>query len=233
MLSFSDLLLLLPNSNFTPGNTTLTKSDLQPFFDHFEVIITGAPSIVASPVGNGIHFTRNDRAAYHFPASEPWPCPFDIMQCPYGITLSFWFRWDNVVSSYYRYFVSMGNTFLVYRPDTNPKPNLSLRWNVGKQFSWYNAIIMKPDEWHLLTWMVNHTHSVGYRNGRKLDTWLKELNQKDKVKSNVLNFNKHLNTGNFSVGLFRVWSGSKSPVFIWRLFQEGMLGWKGDWCFLT
>ena len=222
-MSFPDLLLHLPNSNLTCGNITLTKSDLQPFFDHFNVILTGAPSIVASPVGNGIHLTTDDRAAYYFPVSEPWPCPFDITQCPSGITLSFWFRWDNLVSSYYRYFVSMGNTFLVYRQKNDLKPNLNLRWNVGKQFSWYNSINMKPGEWHLLTWMVNHTHSVGYRNGKKGKTRLKEISGRDEIKSNELNINRYLNTGNFSIGPIQVWSGRKSPVFIWRLFQEGML----------
>ena len=165
-----DFLLHIPNSNLTPGNLTLANSDLRPFFDSTEVIITGNPRVVGSPIGNGIRLTREDRIAYKFPVPEPWPCPFYINQCLTGIMLSFWFRGENVISNNYRVYISLGNSFLVYKPRTNTPSKVHLRWNVDNQFSWYSSVNIKPDQWHLITWIVNHTNSVVYKDGLKYST---------------------------------------------------------------
>ena len=234
IILFSDLLLHIPNSNLTPGNLTLGNSDLRPFFDNTEVIITGNPRVVGSPIGNGIWLINGDRIAYKFPVSEPWPCPFYINQCLTGIMLSFWFRGDDVISNYYRIYISLGNSFLVYRPHTHTLSQLNLRWNVDNQFSWYSSVNIKPDQWHLITWIVNHTNSVVYKDGLKYSTRTKgPYGGRPERKSNTLHMNEHLNTGNFSVGPMQLWSGRKSPVYIWRLFQEGLSGYDGNWCLLT
>ena len=210
----------------------MASSDLRPFFDHVEIITTGDPRIVSSPVGTGIRFAAEDRVSYKFPVSEPWLCPFYINQCPAGITLSFWFQCDSVVSNYYKYYITLGNTLLLYKQRTNPS-KVHLRWNVDNQFSWYSNVDIHPDQWHLITWIVNHTHNVVYKDGVKYRTRLKgPFDWSPERKGNTLHMNEYLNNGNFSVGPMQFWSGRKSPVFMWRLFQEGLRGYDDIWSFL-
>ena len=183
-------------------------------------MVVGNPKIVLSPVGNGIHFTDSDNIGFKFFISESWPCPFDINQCPAGITLSFWFRWEYVISTFYKIYIALGNTFHVYRAPGNTM--VSLRWNVDREFSWYFSAHPVPGEWNLVMWMVNHTHNVGYLNGLKRYTQLKETKRNPSDIINELRINPNLNAGNFSLGQMLLWSGRKSPVFMWRLYQEGL-----------
>ena len=214
-------MLHLANSNTTEGNISYT-SGCTPHLDHVEVMVIGNPRIVPSPVGNGIHFTDSDYVGYKILVSEPWPCPFDINQCQKGVTLSFWFRWEYVVSTYYRKYITLGNTFQVYRASGITNTMVSLRWNVDRKFSWYFSANPIPGEWNLVMWKVNDTHSVGYLNGLKRYTRLKETRSNPSDIVNELHINPHLNAGNFSVGQMQLWFGGKSPVFMWRLYQEGL-----------
>ena len=216
----SDLLLHLPNSNLTDDNITLNLTDPRPLFNTAEVNITGKPTYTACPVGNGIHITDEDRIVYKFPVSEPWPCPFNINQCLTGFTLSFWFKWDYKAINNYIFYISLGTAFNVYRPPAN---NLtSLRWSADGEFTWYFGRVLQPDEWTLMTWKVNLTHSVGYINGFKMSENIKKMKSFPSDISNELHFNKNLNAGNFSVGPMQMWARGMSPVFIWRLYQEGL-----------
>ena len=159
---------------------------------------------------------------YKFPVSQPWPCPFDMNQCLAGFTLSFWFKWDYIVSGYYRYYITLGDTSSVYRARDVTKNVVSLRWIADGIFSWFYGSKGKPGEWNLITWKVNHTHSVGYLNGlKRFEKPKKQFSGLSKI-DNELHFNKNRNAGNFSVGPMQLWAGGKSPVFIWRLFQEGL-----------
>ena len=218
----SDLLIHIDTSKLTEGNTTRSTSELQPHFNQIEVITTGNPETVDCPVGNGIRFTNEARVIYRFTVSKPWPCPFNINQCPTGFTLSFWFNWDYIVSSYYRNYINLGKTFSLYRANDFTKVLVSLRWLVDDTFSWYYPSKGNAGEWNLITWRINHTHGVGYLNGfKKFEKPKKNYNSPSDI-DNELYFNKNLNTGNFSMGPMQLWAGGKSPVFIWRLFQEGL-----------
>ena len=220
----------MPNSNVTGGNFTLSKPYMLPNFIEAEVSVAGKPTIIASPVGNGIRFTNEDHIVYKFPVSEPWPCPFNITQCLTGFTMSFWFRWEYVISSYYRYYMTLGSTFSVYRPKTVTENTISMKWNADGKFSWYHGSFGNPGKWNLITWKVNRTHSVGYLNGLKwhIVRQRKTRNIPSDI-SNELHFNKNFNAGNFSVGPMQLWASGKSPVFIWRLFQEGLDDYNKKW----
>ena len=222
-------MLHVDHSNLTGGNMDSKITDLQPLFNQVEVILSGKPTSIACPVGKGIHFTSADRFVYRFLVSEPWPCPFNINQCPSGFTLSFWFKWYYIPVTYYIHYISMGNTFSVYKREGTGNC-ISLRWNVAVQTSWYHCSRGNPGEWNLVTWKVNHTHSVGYLNGLKTSERMKETDKNfPNDISNELHFNKNLNAGKFSVGPIQLWAGGKSPVFIWRLFQEGLNDYDLNW----
>ena len=219
---FSDLLLHIPNSELNEGNLHLSTPDIKPLFNQTEVTVIGIPIIVTSPIGSGIHITDKDKIIYKFSVSKPWPCPFDINQCPTGLTLSFWFRWEYVFSNYYRYYITLGKVLTVNRPPRYTNNLLQMRWNVGKEFSWYTGLLVMPGDWNLMMWIVNHTHSVGYLNGIKVQTRLKENRMSLNDISDEIHINTNGNAGSFAVGQMRLWAGRKSPVFMWRLFHEGL-----------
>ena len=143
----------------------LERPNLQPLFNQAEVNLTGNPTLVDSPVGNGIQLTNDGHVGYKFNVSEPWPCPFDINQCFAGFTMSVWFKWEYVVSSYYRFYILLGKTLRVYRPSGTTRNVIGLRWNVDGKFTWFYGSKGNPGKWNLITWKINHTHSVGYLNG--------------------------------------------------------------------
>ena len=74
---------------------------------------------------------------------------------------------------------------------------------------------------------------MGYVNGLKTVQKLKETRNKPSDIKNEVYFNQNLNAGNFSVGPIQLWAGGKSPVFIWRLFQEGLNDYDENWELLS
>ena len=56
------------------------------------------------------------------------------------------------------------------------------------------------------------------------------------IMTNELYFNRYLKIGNFTLRQMKLWLGQKSPVFIWRIYQEGLLQndkmIKGIWLFI-
>ena len=195
---------------------------IQPFFKQTEMTVIGNPIIVTSPIGSGIHIVDNGKIIYKFFVSVPWPCPFDISRCPNGFTLSFWYRWEYVVSNYYSHYVTLGNTFTVNRPPNEPNDVMQMRWNVDRKFSWFTGLPVITGKWNLMMWMVNRTHNIGYVNVIKFETRLKEERRRLVNISDELHINTNRNAGSFTVGQMRFWAGHKSPVFMWRLFQEGL-----------
>ena len=222
-MSISGLLIHIPFSNLTKANASSNISDLQPHFNQFYAMISGNPTTISSPVGNGMCFTEEDHVVYKFPVSDPWPCPFYIKECPTGFTLSFWFRWEYVLSTYYRMYATFGNTLKIYRGPNVKNNRIDLRLNADQKFSWYFGVRLEPGKWNLVMWMVNDTHSVGYLNGLKQLTRKMDLKNKPSDITNEVLINPNFNAGNFSMGQMQIWSGRKSPVFIWRLYQEGLL----------
>ena len=99
---------------------------------------------------------------------------------------------------------------------------MQMRWNVGGEFSWYVGPQIIPGEWNLMMWILNDTHGVGYVNGIKVQTWSKEKKGFSSDISDELHINTYLNAGSFAVGQMLLWAGQKSPVFMWRQFQEGL-----------
>ena len=205
---------------------TRNISYLQPLFNEAEVITIGRTKVIDAPVGIGIRYTKRARTVYKFPVVEPWPCPFDISQCSSGLTLSLWFNWDYVVSSYYRYYINLGAGLSVYKASAQTKVVISLRWVSRHKESWYYGSEGAAGKWNLITWKLNNTHTVGYLNGfKKFEKTKRRLKRIPAgVIDNELHFNSRRNAGKFSVGPMHVWAGSKSPVYTWRMYQDGLNG---------
>ena len=219
----ADLLMFIPNTKPTDGNVILNPTEVKSFYQQAEVVITGNPTTVASPVGNATRLTPADRVLYMFPVSAPWPCPFDINQCPSGITMSLWFRWEYfVIIPQHRRFISLGSCMYLYRPNKVYNNLLSLRWVVDASNMLFGGFQVTPGEWTHISWVVNDTHSVGYTNGSKGNTKSKFKKRLPRGLGRKLSLNEALDVGTFSVGPIHLWGGRKSPVFMWRLYQEGM-----------
>ena len=223
---FSDLLLQIPNSNLTEGTINLNTSDLQPYFDQAEVTIIGNPTIAVAPLGNGLHVTTDDRVVYKFPVSKPWPCPFDIAECPTGITVSFWFRRNYVMTSTQKDFFRFGKVFRIYTPHGHKYSVISMRWFIEGNSYVYGYSRILSGKWNLVSWVINNTHTISYVNGvrkhigqRNIDTWTVNVNINNELY--VGGANRALRA-NFSVGSLRLWAGRMSPVYMWRQFQEGL-----------
>ena len=213
----------IPNSNLREGNVQLSTTSLQAFYNETEVVIAGNPTAVTSPVGNGTRLTPADRVRYMFPVSAPWPCPFDINQCPNGVTLSIWFRWDYfVIIPRLRRFISLGNYVYLYRPHKVYNNLLSLRWVVDTRHFLYSGFSVIPGQWTHILWMVNNTHIVWYRNGQKGKTTAVINRRLPRGLSRKLSLNEAFDMGTFFVGPINIWAGRRSPVFMWRLYQEGL-----------
>ena len=220
----------IPNSNLTEGKVTLNTKELHSFYDEAEVIIAGNPKAVTSPVRNGTRLTPADRVRYMFPVSAPWPCPFDTNQCPNGLTLSIWFRWEYfVIIPRQRRFFSLGNSMYLYRPNKVNNSLLSLKWVVNTRKLLYSGLSVTPGQWTHILWVVNTTHAVWYRDGLKGNIKAVLNKALPRGLGRKLSFNEALDMGTFSVGAVNMWAGRRSPVFMWRLCQEGLRNRNARW----
>ena len=224
---FSDLLLHLPTSILTEGNISLSTPEYQPLYDQAEVIITGNPTTVRSPVGNVIFFTSEIQLVYKVNVAQPWPCPFDFHQCSTGVTIGFWFWWNSIDMSKKRYVISLSRVFHFFK-DKKGIHAFNIRAN-DDTGTWYGATILAPGKWSYVMWMINGTNYVRYVNGSKGKTGPKGPNTVAMQYDNRWKINPGLETGNFSLGPIQVWSGRKSPVFMWRLFQDGLPDYEENW----
>ena len=218
----SELLVQIPNSNLTEGPTNLKTHDFQPHFDQAEIAITGYPTDVAAPFGNGLYVATADQVLYEFPVSEPWPCPFNISECPTGVIVSFWFRRNYEESSIQKHFVRFGNVFRVYASQNHKNSVITMRWSPEGNGNWYGYMPIPSGEWNIVAWVMNDTHTVGYLNGTRRRTVPKGNANSTVNINNVLYLNgpERFQRGNFSMGPIRIWAGRVSPVYIWQLFQE-------------
>ena len=231
---FPDLLLQVTNSNLTKGTIDLKTANFHPHFDQAEATITGNPTGIAAPFGNGLRVTTADRILYKFPVSAPWPCPFLIAKCPSGVTFSFWIRRNYVKSGTQKYYARFGNVFTIYAPKNSKNNVITMRWNLKNVCFWYGYMALPSDQWNLVAWVVNETHHRMYLNGVGKATKRRVLKAPFNMPSNVKNdlhistTNRFLRT-NFSVGPIRIWAGRMSPVYMWRQFQEGLTDQSDKW----
>ena len=217
----------IPNSNLTEGKAKLDTTKLHSLYNEADILITGSPKTVTSPVGNGTRLTPVDQVRYMFPVSAPLPCPFDINQCPNGVTLSIWFRWEYfLIATRHRKFISLGSCMYLYRPNAVSSNLLSLRWVVNTKNSFFGGFIATPGQWNHIVWVVNNTHSVWYRNGLKGKTKALTNRRLSCGFGRRLTLNVALDKGTFAVGPINFWAGRRSPVFMWRIYQQGL--WNDD-----
>ena len=221
-MCLSDLLIHVPNSDITRGNLSVSALDLHPLIDQVEVDIVGNPAIVQSPTGNAIRFTGRDSVIYKFDVVTPWPCPFNVSQCR-SFTVSLWYWGGENILTDFQYFLKMGNTWTIYRRPGQRR--LSIRWETYAEFTWYNTFANVPqEEWVHLSVIWDKFQTVAYLNGRKKRIYPRKVDNGGRsiVMARELLLSGDDQTGNVSMGTIQIWSGKKSPVFLWRLYQEGL-----------
>ena len=167
--------------------------------------------------------TNNDQIIYKVNVTQPWPCPLDFYQCPAGVTVGFWFYWDSITlhETNKRFIISMGK---VFRFSKSSKDITFIMRSYSITGTWFVTTKLRPGKWNLLMWMINDTHHVHYVNGFKQKTKTKGQNPQniDPKATNEWEINENFDAGNFYLGPILVWSGRKSPVLMWRLFQQGL-----------
>ena len=216
---FSGLLLQILDLNGTSYETTLESRGLHPYISHNERIIVGNPRVVQSPVGYGIRCTVNDYIIFRYPLTDPMPCPFNILECLEGITLSLWFRGEKIGSTGWRSYFRTGGDFTVYGIPREPR--IDFNWYTHKGHRWWNGINFPWNEWAHLALIWNITHTVSYLNGEKYKERLRSPSTKSVVISNEIRL-AGSNPAHYSLSGLRFWSGRSSPVLIWRFYQEGL-----------
>ena len=217
--SFSDLRLQILHANGTHHNTTAEYSGLESSILHDEMVIFGNPMVVKSPVGTGIRCTAQDGVVIRYLLSDPLPCPFNITRCGVGLSFSMWFRGEKTTFTRYKNYIKMDNVFCVYRPGMSSQ--LRFRWNTHKEHSWYNSIMIPVNEWVHVVLIRNDSHTISYYNGGFRGARARETSGRSVVMTNEIKI-ADPRPGNYSVGRLAFWSRRVSPVFVWRLYQEGL-----------
>ena len=213
------LLLSVPASNKSEANVIFGKHKLQPLYHRGDVTVTGYPRVVKGPFGSAISLTKLDRVVYRFDVSEPFPCPFDILQCQDGFTLSLWIQLKNVTQGLHRVYLKLGNNVILKKYIA---PHV-VRFNaLADNYKWYNEVYV-AEKWIHIAVIWKLTESFSYMNGQKMFKYAPGNPDISVVSNNELQFSSDSNPGDFSIGNVELWSGAKSPLFIWRLYQEGLL----------
>ena len=216
--SITGLLISVPVTNKSEANITFGNHETQPLFNKGDVVVTGSPRVVQGPFGNAVSCTKLDRVVYRFDVVEPFPCPFDILQCRSGFTMSFLIHLKNATMGNYRNYLKMGNSIIVKK---NVIPHL-VRFNMlADNYKWYNEVIVSG-EWDHIAVIWKPTGSLSYVNGQKISKHARHYSGVSASVSKELQFSDS-NPGEFSIGKVQLWSGVKPPVFIWRLYQEGLV----------
>ena len=113
----------------------------------------------------------------------------------------------------------MGSVFYVYRPGMSSQ--LRFRWNTHKEYSWFNSIMIPVNEWVHIVMIRNDSHIISYYNGGFHRVRVRETSWRSVVMTNEIKF-LDPRPGNYSVGRLAFWSKRVSPVFVWRLYEEGL-----------
>ena len=209
----------VPAINKSEVNVTFGYRDHQPLLNRGDVTVTGNPSVVQGPFGNAISFTEFDMMLYRFDVTEPFPCPFDILRCQEGFTLSVWIQLKNATLDRHRSYLNLGNSIVIKKFVVPYVVRLNM---FATNSRWYNEV-RAAEEWIHIAVMWKITESVSYMNGQKMFIYSPRNTGTSVMLSNELWFSGDSNPGEFSMGNLQLWTGMKSPVFVWRLYQEGLL----------
>ena len=114
----------------------------------------------------------------------------------------------------------MGNVFYLYRPGMVSR--LRFIWYTHKEYSWFNSMNIPVDEWVHIVLINNDSHIISYYNGGLRGVRARKTSGRSIVVTNEIKF-LDPRPGNYSVGRLAFWSRRVSPVFVWRLYQEGLL----------
>ena len=218
----SGLLLRLLDLNETSDDTILELRGSQPYLSDEERVIVGNPKVVQSPVGYGIRCTTTDHVIFRYPVTDPMPCPFNIAECQEGFTLSLWFRWEKTAYTGYNEYIRIGGAFSMNRLPLKPRIDFSWYALMIKKYRWWNTITVPENEWVHVALIWNITHTVSYLNGEKSLEFPRRTTTISAAIGHEIRL-VHVKPAIYSLSGLRFWSGRASPVFIWRLYQEGLL----------
>ena len=157
---------------------------------------------------------------YDFQFNEPIPCPFILNHCQDAVTLSLWFRWVEGSKNKYQTFIQLGSAFRLYKAHYL-ESQIRFRWISRDSKSWFNFLLPGENKWHHLAAIWRATHTTMYMDGRQRKR--KSVIKWPKVPfSTEVMFGSSSKTATFSTSPMYLWNESKSPAFIWRLYQDGL-----------
>ena len=132
--------------------------------------------------------------------------------------MGFWIHMKNATMGMYRNYLKMGTSIIVKKYVI---PHL-VRFNMfADNYKWYNKADV-AGEWVNIAVIWKLTESLTYVNGQKMSKMARHNSGVSGTMSKELQFSDS-NPGEFSIGNVQLWSGVKPPVFIWRLYLEGLV----------
>ena len=158
---------------------------------------------------------------YDFNFDRLLPCPFNMSRCQKAVTSSLWFRWVDGFKDSYTTFIQIGSGFQLYKAP-HPDKHIQFRWVNYDSMTWYNLLTPVENEWHHLAAIWQATHTTMYIDGRKRYHMYPPDTRSMEPFNERVSFGSTSFPGEFSTTRMYVWSGAKSPVFIWRLYQDGL-----------
>ena len=147
------------------------------------------------------------------------PCPFNITECREGVTFSLWFRGEKTTSNMYKNYIMISNVFNMYRLPM--QSIMDFAWYSHKGEYCWNRVSFPDNQWVHVALIWDTTHTISYINGEKNMKKAMVSQSGSVVIGHEIRF-VDPRPGNYSVSGLSFWSGRASPVFIWRLYQEGL-----------
>ena len=176
--------------------------------------------VFASPAGPAWNFSYDDIVIYDFNLSEPLTCPFNMSHCWQAFTLSFWFRWVTSFKDKYLAFFQLGPCFKLYKAN-HPYNKIRFRWTNYESIPWYASLVLDENTWHHVGIIWRATRITVYTDGRQMKERFTKV-KPEKPLNNTVSFGSANAPTTFSIIPINIWKETKSPVLMWRLFQDGL-----------
>ena len=206
-----------------------TRESVRPFHDQVDVKLNSPGITVTSPFGRAV------RCSLDNPCDITWyvdigniscPCAFNISCCANGVTFGFWWTWDLLNATSFRFFLDFGGIYIFYNVNKGPKTRqLSYRIYGSQKYQWYHNIDLPYGTWRHVVITVQSTRMTLYVDGRYHGS--RGLVGQDPSRfpesANLTpRLRLHNVAGNYSFGNLHVWENTQTALFIWRQHYEGI-----------
>ena len=211
------------------GDVNYTGRNIRPFHDSVHAIVNKPGIVVASPAGPAIGCSEDTLCDIKWNVelgNNPCPCAFNISCCVSGLTLSYWWKWDLLQTSSYRYFLNFGGIYRFYQPGVH---DLGMNYRIygSPDRKWWNTIPPQFGTWQHVVIMVQSTTMTVYLDGRfymekglstaDINKWFPGATRL------IPRLELSRVEGNYSLGqllTWENWESKRNPVYLWRQHYE-------------